>query len=281
MSKLKVIATPIGNLGDISRRAIDEITQADLILAEDTRSALKLINYLGITLKPQTRIISCHSQMEEHRAQIVGERLKAKDNVVLLSDAGCPVISDPGSLLVQAVVAEGFDVEVIPGPSAHSAAIMGAGIDTTRFAFLGFLPQKGGVRKKLILCSAQAGLALVIYESPLRVSDLLSDLFELLGPRRVVIARELTKLFETFHRGHLGQDLSPPLVEKGECVVVVEAGPLGKVNLEDNHEDSVHDFIMRKVGENCSTKDIVKAVVNEYNMKKSDAYDLVIKYTKS
>lgn len=278
MSKLKVIATPIGNLGDISRRAIDEIARADLILAEDTRSALKLINFLGIGLKPETRIISCHSQMEEHRAQVVAERLRAKDNVVLLSDAGCPVISDPGSLLVQGVVAEGFDVEVIPGPSAHSAAIMGAGIDTTRFAFLGFLPQKGGVRKKLILCSAEAGLALVIYESPLRVGDLLKDLFDLLGPRRVVVARELTKLFETFHRGHLGQQLVPPLVEKGECVVIVEAGPLGKINIEEDHDTLLRDFIMLKIDENCSTKDIVKAVVSQFNIKKSDAYNLVIKY---
>jgi 16S rRNA (cytidine1402-2'-O)-methyltransferase len=279
-SKLKVVATPIGNVRDISARAIEELKKADLILAEDTRSALKLINYLGIQLKAAAKVISCHSQMEEHRATVVIERLNANENVLVLSDAGCPVISDPGSLLVQAVVNAGLDVEVIPGPSALTSAIMGAGIDTTRFAFLGFLPQKGGLRKKLILSSAEAELALVIYEAPQRIATLLKDLFELLGPRRVVVARELTKLYETFHRGELGQVLTPPFMEKGECVVVVEAGPLLLAHQEADQAGEIATLIENKIAEGLSTKDVTKLLVNTFHMKKSLAYDLVVKIMK-
>ncbi len=182
--------------------------------------------------------------------------------------------------MVQAVVKAGLDVEVIPGPSALTSAIMGAGIDTTRFAFLGFLPQKGGVRKKLILSSAEAELALVIYEAPQRVSALLSDLFEILGPRRVVVARELTKLFETFHRGELGQNLTPPFIEKGECVVVVEAGPLLDARKDSDQASDMAALIEQKIAEGLATKDVAKLLVSTFNMKKSLAYDLVIRTIK-
>ena len=222
-SSLKLLATPVGNVNDISLRAIDAIKTADAIFAEDTRHSLKLINALGLGLKPFCRLISCDAHRETRRIDLIVEKLRAKENVLLLSDAGSPCISDPGSLLVQGVVNAGFGVEVIPGPSAHVAALMGAGVDTTRFAFLGFLPQKTVQRKRLICGSAGLGLALVIYESPLRVSKLLDELHVLLGEQRVVVARELTKAFETFHRGVLGHDLMPLFVDKGECVVIVEA----------------------------------------------------------
>ncbi|MCA9507102.1 MAG: 16S rRNA (cytidine(1402)-2'-O)-methyltransferase [Myxococcales bacterium] len=280
MNKLKIIATPIGNLGDISSRAISSISSADVILAEDTRSARKLISFLGINLKSQSRIISCHAQIEEQRAHVVEECLKANEQVVLLSDAGCPVISDPGSLLVQAVVKAGFEVEVIPGPSAQSAAIMGAGIDTTRFAFLGFLPKKNSQRKKLFQSTAACGLALVIYESPLRVKNLLDDLFEALGPRRVVVARELTKVFETFHRGVLGQELKPSLVEKGECVVIVEAQDVER-SVSNDEKESVVELIKKRSEQAFRTKDIVKELVDNFNIKKNQAYDMVIEYQSS
>lgn len=279
--KLKIVATPIGNVRDISARAIDEIKKADLILAEDTRSAMRLITHLGIETKANARIISCQSQMELHRVEVVIQRLQANERVVLLSDAGCPVISDPGSLLIEAIVKAGFDVEVIPGPSALTSAIMGAGIDTTRFAFLGFLPQKGGARKKIIRGVAEAELALIIYEAPQRVGTLLNELHEILGTRRVVVARELTKLFETFHRGQLGGALTPLFVEKGECVVVVEAGSFTnneEIIIEQNEE--IASVIKEKIHEGFSTKDIVKLLVARFSIKKSNAYDLVMKYAK-
>ncbi|HXW52591.1 MAG TPA: 16S rRNA (cytidine(1402)-2'-O)-methyltransferase [Myxococcota bacterium] len=273
-TRLKILATPIGNIRDISLRAMDEIKRADVIFAEDTRHSLKLIQALNIELKPDCRLVSCDAHKERDRIDVVIARLLANDQVLLISDAGCPTISDPGSLLVQGVLQKGLAVEVIPGPSAHSTALMGAGIDTTRFAFLGFLPQKKTARKKLIESAASAGLALVIYESPLRVLELLDELFLLLGARRVVVARELTKLHETFHRGVLGSPLDPPVVEKGECVVVIEAGDKTKEKSEQAQD--IGEFIETQLAQGESAKDVAKLVAAMFNMKKKTAYDLVI-----
>lgn len=276
MTKLKLIATPIGNVSDMSIRAKRSLEQADVILAEDTRNFLKLAQHIGLTLKEECRLISCDAHKEKDRAHVVIERLKTHHQVVLISDAGCPVISDPGSLLVQAVIEAGLEVEVVPGASAQTAALMGAGLDTTRFAFLGFLPQKSGARKKIVISAAEAELALVMYEAPQRINQLLAELFEWLGPRRVVVARELTKLFETFHRGKLGEVLNPPFVEKGECVVVVEAGALEMPDVV-KQEETIAQFIQAQKNAGLSSKDIAKALSEKFNVKKSAAYDLVIR----
>jgi len=273
---LKIVATPIGNLRDISLRAIDEIGRADIILAEDTRSSLMLIKALGIELKSDCRLISCDAHRELQRLSLVLEYLAKNHRVLLISDAGCPVISDPGSLLIQAVVKQGFKIEVIPGPSAQTAALMGAGIDTTRFAFLGFLPKKSSHRRQMIVSAIDAGLSLVIYEAPLRVKDLLAELAQILGPRRVVVARELTKIFETFHRGILGDELDPPLIMKGECVVVVEVGD--KPVSEPEQPLDISNVINILSEQGLSHKDIVKSLVNQFKLKKSQAYDLVLRH---
>ena len=271
-SSLKLVATPIGNIRDISLRAMDEIKKAHIILAEDTRHSMNLISALGISLSPDCRLVSCNSHSEEQRIKVVVERLLANDQVVYICDAGCPVVSDPGSLLVQGVLAAGLQVEVIPGPSAHSTALMAAGIDTTRFAFLGFLPQKKLARKKLITSAADTSLALVIYESPRRVADLLTELFEILGPRRVVVARELTKIHETFHRGVLGSELSPPVFDKGEVVVVVESSAESCQALD---EEALQTFIKNEL-KNNSAKDVAKLSAEAFNISKKDAYKMVL-----
>ncbi|MDP2342618.1 MAG: 16S rRNA (cytidine(1402)-2'-O)-methyltransferase [Deltaproteobacteria bacterium] len=219
-SKLTVVATPIGNLGDLSDRAKIALREADVVCAEDTRHTKPLLDRIGST---QARLLSVHAHNERERAPEIIALLQQGKRVCFVSDAGCPGISDPGSRLVEALVEAGVDVEVLPGPSALTTALMGAGIDMARFAFLGFLPRKGKERETLVKHALQAGFGVVVYEAANRTVDLLADLFELCGPRRVVVARELTKLHETFHRGLLGQDLHPALVEKGEVVVVVEA----------------------------------------------------------
>lgn len=280
-SLLKLVATPLGNVNDISLRAIDAIKNADAIFAEDTRHSLKLVNTLGLTLKEGCRLISCDAHKELKRIEVIIEKLTANENVVFLSDAGCPTISDPGSLVVQGIIKAGLGVEIIPGPSAHSAALMGAGVDTTRFAFLGFLPQKTSHRKSMIIGSANAGLALVFYESPLRVSKLLAELHDYLGERRVVVARELTKVFETFHRGALGSMLSPPFIEKGECVVVVEAGKPVEVTQTKERETELIDFITLEAEKGSSSKDIARDAATTFGLKKKAAYDLVLKTLKS
>ena len=216
---LRVVATPIGNLADLSPRAAEALRSADVILCEDTRHSRPLLDRAGAS----GRAVSCHAHNERERIDDVVAALERGEQEALITDAGAPALSDPGGRIVEAVAARGLRVEVVPGPSALVAALMGAGIDTARFAFLGFLPRRGRARRALLADVVRAGFATVLYESPTRVQETLNDLHEALGARRVVVARELTKLHETFHRGTLGGELVPPLVVKGEVVIVVEA----------------------------------------------------------
>jgi 16S rRNA (cytidine1402-2'-O)-methyltransferase len=223
--RLSVVATPIGNVADLAPRALEALKNANVVCAEDTRHTGALLDRIGAR---GARLVSVHAHNERERAPEVVALLQQGLRVCFVSDAGCPGVSDPGGRLVEAVVAAGVDVEVLPGPSALTAALMGAGVDVARFAFLGFLPRKGKERETLVKAAVDAGLGVVVYEAANRTDDLLVDLAGWCGPRRVVVARELTKLHETFHRGVLSKDggaaLSPPLVDKGEVVVVVEAG---------------------------------------------------------
>jgi 16S rRNA (cytidine1402-2'-O)-methyltransferase len=221
MGVLAVVATPIGNLADLSARAIESLKGADVICAEDTRHTRPLLDRIGAT---KARLVAVHAHNEREKAPEIAGLLEAGQKVCFVSDAGCPGVSDPGGRLVEAVVALGHAVEVIPGPSALTAALMGAGVDVARLAFLGFLPRKGKERERLVRHAIDGGLAVVVYEAANRTDELLEDLHAWCGARRVVVARELTKLHETFHRGVLGGPLHPPLVDKGEVVVVVEGG---------------------------------------------------------
>lgn len=276
-SSLKIIATPIGNIRDITLRALDEIKRADVIFAEDTRHTLKLIQALSLELKAGCRLISCDSHKEKDRIKVAIENLLANKQVIVISDAGCPTISDPGSLMVQGVVEQGLKVEVIPGPSAMTAALMGAGLDVSRFVFLGFLPQKKQTRASMILDAGLKGFCIVMYEASHRISDLLTELYEHLGDQRVVIARELTKLHETFHRGILGQALNPPLVEKGECVVVVEISKSVSSKKDDDSENDLESFIEAERLKGISAKDIARLVAQRFGIKKSQAYEKVLR----
>jgi 16S rRNA (cytidine1402-2'-O)-methyltransferase len=274
--KLTIVATPIGNLRDITLRALDALADADLILAEDTRHSQNLLVALNIKLKPHCRLISSHSQVEKKRIDVLAEHLAKGERVVMVSDAGCPTVSDPGSWLVMAAVDLGATVEVIPGASAVMAALMGAGLDTTRFAFLGFLPKKPSVRQKLVQDAARGGLAVVIFESPLRVEELLAQLHTFLGPARVVVARELTKMYETFHRGRLGQPLAPPFMPKGECVVVVETSDVASNAMsEEDQKLAITEFIAANLGQ-YKTKELAQLVAEKFGVHKGDAYETVL-----
>lgn len=273
---LKILATPIGNLGDITQRARDELKHADIILAEDTRHTGQLLKALGIERKAGARLISCHAHREVERAAFVLASLANNERVVLVSDAGSPAISDPGSLLAQAVIKGGGTIEVRPGPSALTAALMGAALDTTRFAFLGFLPKKKSLRQKLVMGTATAGLALVFYEAPSRVEKLLEELYLLLGARRVVVARELTKIFETFHRGLLGAVLEPPFIAKGECVVIVEAGPVAEAKPTESQKDELSRVIEEGLSLGMSSRDLSHSLVVRFSLKKKAALNLVL-----
>lgn len=274
---LQIVGTPIGNLEDFSPRAARVLSQATLILAEDTRKARFIFESFGISLNAK-KILSCNAHNEKGRINGVLESLAADNNAVLMTDSGAPCVSDPGGLMVQAVVQAGFKVEVIPGPSAPIAALMGAGLIANRFAFLGFLPLKGLERERIVRSAAQAGLALVIFESANRIEKTLADLHAWCGQRNVVVARELTKKFETFHRGQLGGTFAPELVLKGEMVIVVEAAS-HKIAHEAN---DLYALIEEELQANAHyfdlpVKEVAQSIAHKLGSTKSVIYPLVLK----
>ncbi len=226
---LYVVATPIGNLEDITLRALRVLQQADLVAAEDTRSAQNLLRTYGL----HQPTISLYRDNEEHRIPQVLQALGGGKRIALISEAGTPCISDPGYLTVKAVVEAGFTVFAIPGASAVVAALSAAGLPTHHFIFLGFLPQRRGKRRKVLQTYKHLPATLVLYASPHGVEELLIELRDVLGNRQACIGREITKKFEEFVRGpisslqqHLGQQVRP----RGEFVVLVEGDSLDAVN---------------------------------------------------
>jgi len=219
---LYVVATPIGNLGDISQRAIEVLQQVDRILAEDTRHSSHLLHHLGV----QKPMWSCHEHNEEQRIQQVVAALTAEKSLALISDAGTPLISDPGYRLVTAVARLGYPVVPIPGPCALITALSIAGLPTDRFVFEGFLPAKTGARIKRLEAVAHEPRTLVFYESSHRIRAMLSDIQQALGAdRQVALMRELTKRYEQVFRGSVEQvveqlDLDPNY-QRGEFVLIV------------------------------------------------------------
>lgn len=218
MSTLYVVATPIGNLEDISFRAIRILKEVSLIACEDTRVTRNLLNYYQI-LKPT---VSYHQHSNSGKIDFLIEKLKRGESIALVSDAGTPGISDPGGLLVKAAVIEGINVEAIPGPSAVISALSVSGLPTDRFLFLGFLPHKKG-RETLIREIIEAKQTVIFYESVHRIHKVLEQLNHAGLNREVVLCRELTKKFETIYRGSVSKIINELTDEqtKGEFVVIV------------------------------------------------------------
>jgi 16S rRNA (cytidine1402-2'-O)-methyltransferase len=200
--RLDVVATPIGNMADLSARALESLKSADLVLAEDTRRTGALLTACGIA-RP---LLSLHEHNEESRIAPLLARLRRGEVLALVSDAGTPLLSDPGYLLVRAVAAAGIEVRSIAGPSAITAALAVAGLPTDRFVFEGFLPVRAGERRAALARLASETRTLVLFEAPHRVARTLEQLAEAFGPTRpAVLARELTKLHETIYRGPLAE----------------------------------------------------------------------------
>ena len=225
---LYVLATPIGNLGDIGLRALEVLQSVDAIAAEDTRVTGLLLAHYGIT----KRLIPVHEHNERHAAGQVLALLAAGQSLALTSDAGTPAISDPGALLVAAVRSAGFPVKPVPGPNAAIAALSASGFTAPHFLFYGFLPERAAARRKALAPLARLPFTLVFYEAPHRIVESVADLREVLGGyRRIVLARELTKLFETMHACSLAEVeawlASDPNQRKGEFVLIVEGADGG------------------------------------------------------
>ena len=218
---LFIVATPIGNLGDISFRAVRVLEDVALVACEDTRVSQKLLNHFDITSKS----ISFHAHSSEDKQKRLIDRLLAGDDIALVSDAGTPLISDPGNELVRLAQENKIPVVPVPGASAVLTALVGAGLPTHRWMFLGFLPRGAKDQTEVLAPLRSLDCSLVLYESPHRTKDTLSNCEKILGDRQVCVARELTKKFETFERGNFSELLNRldfPL--RGEIVIVIGPG---------------------------------------------------------
>jgi 16S rRNA (cytidine1402-2'-O)-methyltransferase len=234
MSKLYIVPTPIGNLEDITFRAVRILKEADLILAEDTRTSSHLLRHYEISTK-----LASHHKFNEHKTvERIADQILGGDNIALISDAGTPSISDPGFLLVRTCIEKGVDVECLPGATAFVPALVNAGFPSDKFCFEGFLPQKKG-REKRMTELEQESRTMIFYESPFRLVKLLEQFVAHFGAeRQVSVSRELTKLFEENFRGTCAEVLAHFSAKtiKGEIVVVVEGKP-GHKRADKDEED--------------------------------------------
>jgi 16S rRNA (cytidine1402-2'-O)-methyltransferase len=268
---LVLVATPIGNLGDLSPRAVEALAGADAIACEDTRRTGRLLQHAGVTDRPPLLVVNDHT--EARRVHEVLERLARGERVAVVTDAGMPGISDPGERLVAAAAEAGHVVEVVPGPSAAIAALVASGLPTARFVFEGFLARKGSGRSERLAELAGERRTVVLYEAPHRLAATLADLAAAFGgDRRVAVARELTKLHEEIWRGTLADaatwaaEASP----KGEMVLVVD----GADDAPPAGDEAVVAALRERLAAGASTRDAVAEVSALLGVSKRRAYDL-------
>jgi len=272
--KLYVVATPIGNLADFSYRAVEILKTVDLIAAEDTRHVKMLLQHYAINNK----LISLHQHNEEHASPGLVEKLKSGLNIALVSDAGTPLLSDPGMPLVRLAKQQGIDVSPIPGACAVIAALSVSGLPVTRFTFEGFLPRTSSARKTFFSNKKSDTATWVFYESSHRILASLEDLSEVIsGDRRIVVARELTKLFETVVNDTLDNVLervrSDNNMQKGEFVVLVEGAVIEKNISEITEEQS---RVLKVLLKECSIKTAVAMAVEITGARKKVLYQAAL-----
>jgi 16S rRNA (cytidine1402-2'-O)-methyltransferase len=272
---LYVVATPIGNLEDITLRAIRVLKEVDLIAAEDTRHTQILLSHYDI----RTPVTSYHEHNERAKAKPLVERLVRGGNIALLSDAGTPAISDPGYRLVVEAVRAGVRIIPLPGPSALAAVLSASGLPTDRFIFEGFLPAKKQERKKKLRALRNETRTLILYDAPHRLKESLVDMQEILGDREIVIGREITKVHEEFLRGTIGEIIErlADREVKGEITVVVHGSTEG-TNVSDAE---LQDEIGRLVAEGMRVKEIAEIIGERHQLSKREIYQLAFQRRKS
>ena len=273
---LYLVATPIGNLGDITLRALDVLRRASRIACEDTRQTQKLLNHYGIA----TPTVSCHEHNERARAAEFIAEIQRGNAIAVVSDAGMPGISDPGVLLAAEAIAAGVPVIPIPGTNAALTALIASGLPTAEFTFLGFLPEKAGARRTRLEALAAAphdtAQTLIFYEAPHRIADTLADLESVFGPAlRIILARELTKLHEEFLRGSVAE-LRHALADRerirGEFVLLVEA-PVRSAGAPIQNQETIAARIASLQSEfDLDEKEALKRLARETGQSKSDLY---------
>lgn len=263
---LYIVSTPIGNLEDITLRALRVLKEVDVIAVEDTRHSSKLLTHYGIS-KP---LISYWGEKEKVRSEEVLGRLQAGQAVALISDAGTPGISDPGSVLIEKAIEAGIGIVSVPGPSALTAAISISGMPVKEFTFIGFMPPKKTQRQKMLNDLSHEKRTLVFYEAPHRVFETLEDMLEVLGDRKAALVKEITKIHEETLSGGL-DDIIEQLVNRtiaGEYVIIVE----GKRKEDVSFEDALQELkALMKQGK--GRKDAVRIIAGQYGLSKKELYD--------
>ncbi|RMA97137.1 16S rRNA (cytidine(1402)-2'-O)-methyltransferase [Hydrogenothermus marinus] len=271
MATLYVVATPIGNLEDITFRAIKILKSVNYIACEDTRQTKKLLNHYGIEGK---KLISYFEHNEEKSAERILKILE-KEDVALVSDAGTPTLSDPGYKLVKLAYEKGFKVSPIPGAFAGATALSASGLPTDKFLFVGFLPNKDTKRKQQLEWLKECGITFILYESPKRVLKTLQAIQDILPSSEVVVAKELTKIHEEFIRGKASEIIKyleeNPDKLKGEFVIICYP----EEEKESSKEDMIKEIKTLKE-KGIKTKEIAKKVAEKYNISKKEAYNLAI-----
>ena len=273
MGKIYLVPTPIGNLGDITLRALEVLKSVDLIAAEDTRQSLKLLNHFNI----KKSLISYHKHNEQGKSEELIDRVRNGENIAVISDAGTPGISDPGGIVLKKCIENGIDVEVLPGATAFTTAIIYSGLDTSAFIFRGFLPRENKEKKEFVESLKDRRETIIFYESPYRVIDTLTFLKENFGNRNIAICRELTKLHEEIYRGSLEEAIYyfNDNIPKGEFVLVLQGKSLEEIRNENvaKWEDmSIKDHIIYFINQGMSKKDAIKQVSKDRELPKSEVY---------
>ena len=267
---LILAATPIGNIGDASERLKSTLESAKVIAAEDTRTLLKLANHLGVKLAAE--LISLHEHNELQKLDRLVQIAQTAD-LVLVSDAGMPTISDPGFALVRACAQAGVEIQVIPGPSAVISALAVSGLSTDRFCFEGFLPRKSGERTRVFESLTSETRTMVFFESPHRIADSLLDAAKVFGANRLAsVSRELTKKFEETKRGTLGELVEWAQDQKGEMVLVIAGAEPVVWNLED-----LVSKVIELKSEGTGLKQAASSIAKQYGASSSELYALALK----
>ena len=271
---LYLVATPIGNLDDITLRAIKTLKEVDFIAAEDTRHSLKLLNHLEIS-KP---LISYHRHNEEIKSEILIEKLLDNKNIALITDAGTPGISDPGEEIVKQCIENDIKVMPIPGACAFINALICSGLDTTEFTFIGFLPLNKKNRKEKLNKIKTCSNTSILYEAPHKLISTLKDLNEILENRKIVLAKELTKIHEDFIHGTASELLEQIDNPKGEFVILIEKSN----NLESNNLDFLNNLSLEEhykfyKNQDFNKNEIIKKIAKDRNVNKNEIYQKFIK----
>ena len=269
---LYLVATPIGNLEDITLRALRILKEVDYIAAEDTRNTLKLLNHFEIK-KP---MISNHRHNEENREDVLINMLKEGKNIAVVSDAGTPGISDPGEVIVKRAIEENINVVPIPGACAAINALITSGLDTKEFVFVGFLPLNKKLRKEKLDEIKNERRTCIVYEAPHKMKESLKDLKDVLENRKIVLARELTKIHEEFIRGNIDEIIEKSENLKGEMILIIEGdSEIKSENILNNLSLDEHYMVYEKQG--LSKKDIIKKIAKDRDVAKNEIYQYFMK----